>query len=409
MQQTVFTKTGEEKIIHTLKLNTLEVRVEKTSDLTYEHVFQKSLSNIGSLSELLPLTTNQSGLASGTYRLEGDLIIFTFHLKNNSVPIETIKNAKLHEKLKVLKNIGQLQDLLKKGYTLILHPKNLYIDTNGVPYCVYRGFIDTMEPLLQTSDELTNQYKALVFSFFDQKYDFESLYNGALDFAKKTAFLEKIYTAKTVEEIANIIEQSYAEELRSYDRKHRVIRKSQHRLLMNFTIIAFISSLIMIVPLSYLFFVKAPFDNTLLKADKEYIAKQYGDVTTTLKNEKPESLPYPQKYALGESSIRLITTINEASKKSALENIPYGVEDRILEYWIYLYRGDYNKSLNIAKSLNDNNMALAASQSAIEYIKNDKTLDGEQKQELLRKHEEEFEKYYELVFKTKVDGSPLEK
>lgn len=394
-QTNIFKQNGEEKVIKTVKLNTLVVELEEIEPGVYTHVFQKSLSNIRTQSELLPLVADVFGLSDSSYHIDNDMITLTYQVRPNSVSFDYFVKEKLHNQLHVLKNIGNLYASHNKGYTHILHPNNLYVDDNHLPYVLYRGYIDVMEPLMQAEADLVRQYQALVFSLFDSKHDFEGLYNGALEFAKKTPFLEKVYNAQTIKEIQAIIEDSYHKEKQRYEKSHVSVVKNKYRLFQNFGILATILALVMAIPLGWSLLVKGPFDDKMAKASSEYAAERYGDVVTTLAKESEGSLPAAQKYMLARSYLEL-ESMSEQNRNSAKKSLAYDSDVRVFQFWIALGRDDYRTALDIAKSMNIDAYGYIASFKAVEIIKKS-TGSGEQKEKDLKVYEEELKKFEEKL------------
>ena len=71
--------------------------------------------------------------------------------------------------------------------------------------------------------------------------------------------------------------------------------------------------------------------------------------------------------------------------------------ENTLLYWIYLGKGEFKKSLDIAQNLGDNQYILHAYTKLYDATKTDNTMNGEKKQELLTKYEEEIKKYMSLL------------
>lgn len=389
--KTTFKQNGEEKIIKEIKLNTHAIQLEEIEQGVYSHVFQKSLSNIRTQSELLPLTADVAGLAPSTYTLENDMIEIRYYARPNSIAFSSFANSKLHEKLQVLKNISYVDASFKKGYTHILHPNNLFVDDNNVPYVLYRGYLDVMEPLLQDEDDLIRQYQSLIFSLMDTKHDFEGFYNGALEFTKKTAFLEKVYNAKTIEEIATIVEDSYHKEKEKYEKKHLSVVKGRYRAFQNFGIIGSIFALVMSVALGWVLLVKVPYDDRMAKASSYYAAEQYGDVISTLSHDELSSLPQAQRYMLAKSYLER-ESMSSDNKNEAKKVFSYNSDYRIFEFWVKLGRNDYKAAIAIAKDMGVPAYGYIATFKALQIIA-DSTGNGEQKEKDLETYKKELAKF----------------
>lgn len=394
-QTNVFKQNEEVKVIKTIKLNTLTIKLEEIEQGVYIYSFPKSLFNIRTESELLPLVADVFGFADSSYIINKNMITFAYHVRPNSVPFANFEKGKLHEQLHVLKNVGTLYASFFKGYTHVLHPHNLYVDDNNIPYLLYRGYVDVMTPLVQTETDLVRQYQALVFSFFDTKYDFEELYNGALELAKKTSFLEKIYTAQTVKEIQNIIEDAYHVEKQRYENTHISVLKKRYRISRKIAVLATVIAFAMAIPLGWVMLVKRPFDDKMAMASSAYAAGRYGDVVSTLAKESEDALPMAQKFMLAKSYLER-ESISEKNKTSAKRSLTFDSDVRIFQFWISLGREDYRRALDIAKSINIDVYGYIAVLKGIEIIKKS-TGSGVQKEKDLKVYQEELKKYEEKL------------
>lgn len=397
--QTTFNQHGETRIIKEIKLNTFSVQLEEVKNGVYTYQFQKSLSNIKTESELLPLTADSSGLAVSSYEIDGDSVQLNYETFTNSVMFTSFSNKKLHEKLQMLKNIRYIDASFKKGYTHILHPNNIFVDDNNVPYVLYRGYQDVMEPLVQPESDFIRQYQALIFSLLDSKYDFEALYNGALEYTKKTPFLEKVYQAKTVDEISEIVTEAYHTEKAKYEKVHFDAVKSRYRLFRAFGLVGTIIALVFSVLAGWMFLVKMPEDEKLSKASSYYAAEQFTEVIKTLEKDDASKLPRAHRYMLAKSYLNE-ETMREENKADAKKVLTYNSDDRIFDFWIKLGRDDYKSAISIAKDLESTSYTYLATFKAVEIISNSSG-DGEQKAKDLETYKKERDKISEQYQKEK--------
>lgn len=398
-KQTIYNQHGEERILKEIKLNTFSVQLEETQKGVYTYNFQKSLTNIKTESELLPLIADISGLAPSSYTIDNDSVVLKYETFPNSVVFTSFKNKKLHEKLQVLKNVRHIYASFKKGYTHILHPNNLFIDDNHVPYVLYRGYQDVMEPLMQTDDDFIRQYQSLIFSLLDTKYDFEALYNGALEYTKKTAFLEKVYSAKTIEEIAEIVAEAYHSEKIKYEKIHFDAVKSRYRLFRTFGIIGTLATVIFASIIGWMFLMKIPKDERMAKASGYYAAEKYSEVISVLSHDEVSNLPKSHQYMLAKSYLDQEAMSNE-NKAEAKKVLTYDSDPRVFEFWIKLGRDDYKSAISIAKDLESPSYTYIATFKAVKIISKS-TGNGDQKEKDLETYKKEVSKYEEQLKKEK--------
>lgn len=391
----VFKQNGKEKVVKLIKFNRCSFELEEIESGVYRYSFQKSLSNIQTEGELLLLVTDITGHAPSTYIVDQDNVILTYRIKPNSLAFSAYEKAELHNQLHVLKNIGSLYISHRRGYTHILHPKNLYIDDNKLPYVLYRGYTGVCEPTIQDEGDLVRQYQALVFSLFSKKYNFEELYNGALELVKKTPFLERVYSAQTMQEVEKIIDDLYHKEKTKYENTHISMLKNRYRICKTFGISITVLTMLISSLLIWSLGIKKPFDDKMTMASSHYGAQRYSDVIQTLLKERFESLPQTQKYILARSYLE-VEPMSEQNKTSVKMMLTYESDIRAFQFWIALGRDNYQLAFDVSKSMNIDIYGYIASFKAIEIIK--KGTDSEVKKEkVLKVYEEEMKKYEEKL------------
>src|SRR5699024_10035008 len=158
-------------------------------------------------------------------------------------------------------------------------------------------------------------------------------------------------------------------------------------------------SVLLISLLVYTTFIKIPYQERILVAHNEYLANNYSEVIHTLQHENMEKLPYQAKYILADSYIN-VEQLSDKEKESIMKNISLKSDPYYLLYWIYNGLGDFEKSIDIAKYMDDPQLIIYGLIKKTEQVKNDPELTGAERDEEVRELRNELEQYtdeYELL------------
>ncbi len=71
--------------------------------------------------------------------------------------------------------------------------------------------------------------------------------------------------------------------------------------------------------------------------------------------------------------------------------------ETILLYWIYIGFGDYEKTLDAAQNIGDNQLILYAYRKLYSHVSGDSKMKGSEKQEKLKEYKEQIKNYEELL------------
>ncbi len=330
---------------------------------------------------------------------EGDTFVFDYTVDQTYKRWEDLLTLHRNDKLRLLCNVAQLKHHLNARVSFFLHPDNLVFNDNLIPLVIYRGIRDIIPPYEINEKGFLKQLQCLSIALISPKYDFDQLYNGALEIARETDFERQVGDMKSLDDLIDYLHDSYESEQRQAETKMQIVPIKRFRLFKQLSIVMIVLSLLLAAPLIYLAFFHTPYKQQLLDAHEKYLANDYGEVISVLEDEKADKLPKATKYILAHSYINT-EHLSADEKESVMKNVSLKSDDNYLLYWIYNGRGAFGDALNQAKYLDDPQLIMYGLIKKIESVKNDPELDGDERDEELKKLQNDLKDYrkeYDLV------------
>ncbi|MEN2768990.1 type VII secretion protein EssB [Ornithinibacillus xuwenensis] len=380
----------QEKTIQIDKLR-LQVKMDKDS---WQFSLPKSETSMKSVRQLDLIKDPSDYFLPLSIEEQEDLFIFHMSIDPAMKRWEQVKKLNRNDKLRLLCNVAQLERFLSTRITFFLHPDNLVFDDNLMPKVVYRGIRNVVPPYEMDEEVFLRQFKCLIIALFSKKYDFEQLYNGSLNNAKETEFERQVSEVQDLSALYSLLVDSYKKEKKKVENTMVLVSTKRFRLFKQLSIIMIIVSVLLAAPLVYYGFVKSPYQETLLDAHGEYLASNYGNVISTLQDEDPEKLPDRTKYILSHSYIS-VEKLSDSEKETIMKNVSLRSDTDYLLYWIYNGRGEFEKSIEKAKYLDDPQLIMYGLIKQIEQAKNNPNLTGTERDETVRSLQEELDRYRE--------------
>lgn len=232
----------------------------------------------------------------------------------------------------------------------------------------------------------------MIIALFSKKFNFDELYSGSLADVAETEFERKVVGAANLEELLAWLDTSYLKEQAETEKTMQIVPKRQFRLYrrLTFTMLAVI--VLLAVPLVYLSAVKLPLENHLMEAHRHFLSNDYSSVISDLEGVDPEKLPDAGKYILAYSYIQT-EQLDSSQKDSIMKNISLKSDSHYFLYWIYNGRGELDKSLDLAKYMNDPVLIMYGYVKKIEQAKNDPKLSGTEREKEIQQYEDQLKSY----------------
>lgn len=377
----------------TIEFETMTFQFEVDNE-NWKLSLAKSQTHVKDISQLALITNRSDYFVPAKVRDEDDSFVFSFAVNPKNKQWEDVKKLQRNDKLRLLTNIARFQDCLSSRMTFFLHPDNLVFNDNLIPSIVYRGIRELIPPYVIDATTFLRQYKCLAVALFSKKYSFDELYNGSLNNAKETEFERKINEINDLHILIQFLEDSYSLEQKAADQRMQLVPKKQFRLFKQLAITMIALSILLAIPLAYIGLVKMPYQEKLLAAHHDFLASDYGQVISDLEGQNAEKLPNATKYILANSYINS-EVLGPEQKTAIMKNISLKSDPSYLLYWIYNGRGDLEKSTDLAKYIDDPVLIIYGIIKQIEQVKNDPDITGSEREEQVKKLNEQLKGYQE--------------
>ena len=268
-----------------------------------------------------------------------------------------------------------------------IHPKNIFLQ-GSVVKILYFGLEGIMEPIPYTSETFLMTYKALIVSILRPKLDFELLVNGIS--AISDSLVQDIVACESYDDVIKYIHEAYDKAYQEEKKKKVAVSKLTWRILSIGIGIFSVATITLGVVAAYYHFWSNPIQKATINAQSHFINKQYDSVADDLQGVAVNRLSKEAKFVLASAYVRL-DNLSEEQKSSVLNTITPSSEDNLLDYWIYLGKGDYKKSLDLAQNIGDDQLTLHAYTNLYEQTREDKNMNGAEKQKKLGEYRKEIE------------------
>ncbi|MEK4801148.1 type VII secretion protein EssB [Oceanobacillus sp. FSL K6-0118] len=366
---------------------------------TWRLSLAKSQTRIKDIQQMRIMTETSDSFVPVKVDEEQDQFRFLFQVDPETKKWSDIDKLARNEKLRLLCNVAELKNYLSTRITFFIHPDNLVFDANLMPKIIYRGIRDLLPPYQMDEQNFHKQLQAFSIALFSCKYSYDQLYHGSLSNANDTEFERQVRATADLTELKKYLQDSYRAEQKKTEKEMQVVPMKRFRLFKRLSIIMIVVSILLVVPLAYMLFVRMPYLDNLLDAQGKYLASDYNGVITTLEGEDPENLPNAVKYILATSSIQ-VENLADKEKEVIMKNVSLKSNEDYLLYWIYNGRGEFEASLEKAKYLDDPTLIMYGLIKQIEQARNNPDLSGTERDEEITDLQNELEKYREEYIET---------
>jgi type VII secretion protein EssB len=320
---------------------------------------------------------------------ENTLIIQYQKSKYSQSLTQIIKKSDDFERLLIAQKITCLADFMHSPIRPLLHPDNLFLLGEEI-MIAHRGFMQEVVPYVLEENDFLKQYRMLVFAILYPGINSENLFNG--EELLKDNFLKLLYCAESVEKMNQILGEQIIKQKEKRTQKLQLVNKKTYVIFKWASLVFSLSTIGFSLMIENYVFRQLPRQERISLAKSQYIASDYTGVLTTLKNDLPETLSTGAQYVAAVSSIQL-ENLTDSQKKAILTTFTQETNEARLLYWIYIGKGNFHKSLEIAQTIGDEEYLLHVYTKLYAKTKTNHTMDSKEKQKLLLEYETKMEHY----------------
>lgn len=276
----------------------------------------------------------------------------------------------------------------KSGYKIpFVHPENIFFINDDFTF-IHVGMREALVPMEMDALLFLSQYKALVLSVLNPKISYENLVNGETSLKDKLS--QAIASSYSLEEVHRLVEIELIKEKQKDETALVKVSKARY----SFFKYAGSVALVAAIAMGTLTFIDRittiPKQQAVTKAQADFITNHYDKTLDDLKDYQPDQLSKDARFVLASSSIHL-ADLSQTQKSAVLNNISSTTDDNTLNYWIYQGRGEFEKSLNLAKNIGDDQLTLLAYTDLYQATKLNSAMDGDEKQKKLEEYNKQIQ------------------
>lgn len=357
------------------------------SENKIEKVIKISDLNAKKSNEINRIAYKSTYLVPCEVDIKEEEVNFTYDLNNLEI-LNIIKERKTVEKLRIAINVSNMFCMLDE-YSFKLEPNNLYYDYNYNVKVLERD-IKLEEEIIDYKD-MVLQYKSLIGYLFDEKHSYDDFYKGGLDLIKSNKKIEKYLELNDINEIKEELLLDLKKQEKD-DRENYIEVRSRSLKIKKYSIITMgimIVGLLTYVVYNAIFL--NPFNQNIIKANNYYMDQDYEGVIKCLETTRGLKLDKESKYKLAYSYI-ISENLSDKQKKNITTNLNTKSDENILDYWIALGKSNYDKAIDLAKKVQDDELILYALLNKDKYIQDNNKMTGEEKQKQQETLKSEIEK-----------------
>lgn len=367
----------------------LDAKITYESD-KIEFVFQRAKVKMTDELEIELIKTAHPDLHKDISLTE-DQVIVTYHLPKSYAQFKDIYQHNIQSRWQFAYNVLQLiRSHSLPRMKLVVSPSNIVYDQGLVPRFLHYGVSESLPPYEQDEELLWLETKAIIAVIADEKHDF-STYLSHYTTKEMPAIPKSIMQAESYEEIIDIIEENMKKN-DAYEQTviHIPTKKWKLR-----RYIIWVLTILLIPSIAYsvfaLFF-KIPESNAYVESNLHYQKEEYSAVIDSLDAFNHEKMPRIVQFELASSYI-VHESLTEEQRQNIEKNMTLQADRKYYLYWIDIGRGNYQEAVDTARRLEERDLIVFGLLKQREDVKADKGLDSSERQDELKKIQQEIDEY----------------
>lgn len=375
------------------KLTYLEEQLEalyKMEDNTISVVFQREKIKLDNEAEIGMLNDIGSFLEKEIIFTEDELIL-KFYKPSYFKTFSQMKT--LDDRSRFIFASQLVKAMIKHPFprlNLIVCPDNILIDESLSPHFLHYGVKESLPPYEKAPERLWRELKATVAAAVDKQYTFEQYlqFNQTIELSKITS---EILAAVDEQQLLELLQKQIKEIERGEKQFVKVTKKNWKWL--KYSAIGLTVFLIPLLIFSlYTLIIAQPKQAAFVGSQEHFLKSEYSRVVESLASYKVDDMPKVIQYQLALSYL-VNESLSEEQKDNISNTVTLQSDQRYLQYWIYIGRGEPEEALKIGRELEDLDLIMYALIHYEEAVKADSDMKDEEKQEALDKIKSEKSEY----------------
>lgn len=274
------------------------------------------------------------------------------------------------------------------GYKVpFVHPENIFFIDGDLTF-IHIGIRDGIAPMNIDDTLALSQYKALTLAILNPKISYDNFVNGETSLRDK--FSQALSNCDSFEEVLHLVETKLTKERQKEEAALVKVSKGRYRFFKYAGSVAVVAAIAMGVLTVIDQKTTIPKQKAIMAAQADFITNHYDKTLDDLKAYQPKQLSKEARFVLASSSINL-ANLSQTQKAAVLNNISSTTDDNTLNYWIYQGRGEFEKALNLAKNIGDDQLTLLAYTDLYQATKLNTSMNGDEKQKKLEEYNKQIQ------------------
>ena len=274
------------------------------------------------------------------------------------------------------------------GYKVpFVHPENIFFIDGDLTF-IHIGIRDGIAPMNIDDTLALSQYKALTLAILNPKISYDNFVNGEMSLRDKLS--QALSNCDSFEEVLHLVETKLTKERQKEEAALVKVSKGRYRFFKYAGSVAVVAAIAMGVLTIIDQKTTIPKQKAIMTAQADFITSHYDKTLDDLKSYQPKQLSKDARFVLASSSINL-ANLSQTQKAAVLNNISSTTDDNTLNYWIYQGRGEFEKALNLAKNIGDDQLTLLAYTDLYQATKLNTSMNGDEKQKKLEEYNKQIQ------------------
>lgn len=274
------------------------------------------------------------------------------------------------------------------GYKVpFVHPENIFFIDGDLTF-IHIGIRDGIAPMNIDDTLALSQYKALTLAILNPKISYDNFVNGEMSLRDK--FSQALSNCDSFEEVLHLVETKLTKERQKEEAALVKVSKGRYQFFKYAGSLAVVAAIAMGVLTIIDQKTTIPKQKAIMTAQADFITNHYDKTLDDLKAYQPKQLSKDARFVLASSSINL-ANLSQTQKAAVLNNISSTTDDNTLNYWIYQGRGEFEKALNLAKNIGDDQLTLLAYTDLYQATKLNTSMNGDEKQKKLEEYNKQIQ------------------